>query len=94
VCRRANINFKVSTITQRFLRFQNFITTHFSKYRTQENKTRQTMYYNDILRRVRESLLPWKSNKYHSLVSGCICVRACVHVGTRARGRVHAHTCM
>jgi hypothetical protein len=28
--------------------------------------------------------------------SVCVCVRliVCVHVGTRARGRVHAHWCM
>ena len=39
--------------------------------------------------RVHESLLPWKSNKYYLLV----CVRACVRaLGTRVRGRVHAHT--
>ena len=32
--------------------------------------------YNVTLRRVRESLLPWKSNKYYIFV--CVCVR--VHV--------------
>jgi hypothetical protein len=39
------------------------------------------------LKRVHESLLPWKSNKYYFLV--CVCVRA---LGSRVRGRVHART--
>ena len=43
---------------------------------------------NVTLRCVRESSLPWKSNKYYW--SACACVRA----GTRARGRVHAQKCM
>ena len=40
-------------------------------------------------RRVRESWLPWKSKKYYLL--GCVHAPACacVHVSTRARGRVH-----
>ena len=53
---------------------------------------------NVSLSRVRESFLPWKSNKYCLLVSVCMnaraCVCTCVHVGTRERRRVHAHTCM
>ena len=36
--------------------------------------------YNVTLRRVRESLLPWKSNKYYWLV--CVC--ACAYVRVRA----------
>ena len=46
------------------------------------------------MRRVRESLLLWKS--YTCYLSVCVRARvpACVHVGTRARGRVHARTCM
>ena len=44
--------------------------------------------YNVTLRRVRVIFLSWKSNKYYLLVC------ACVHVGTRERGRVPAHTCM
>ena len=51
--------------------------------------------YNVILRHVRESLLPWKSKKYHIFV--CLCVLACVHpcgwVGDQALGRVHVHMC-
>jgi hypothetical protein len=43
--------------------------------------------YNVRLRRVRESSLPWISNTYYLLV--CVCMRACVRVDTRARGRVH-----
>jgi hypothetical protein len=39
-------------------------------------------------------LLLWKSNNYYLLVCVCMLARACVHVGTRARGRVHAHTCI
>ena len=50
--------------------------------------------YNVTLRRVRESLLPWKRNMYYLLVCLCMRYRACVHMGTRALGRVHAHTCM
>ena len=34
--------------------------------------------YNVILRRVHESLLPWRSNKYYLLV--CVCVRACMWI--------------
>ena len=44
--------------------------------------------YSVTLRRHRESLLPRKNNKYYLLV--CVCV----HVGTLARGRVHAQKCM
>jgi hypothetical protein len=46
--------------------------------------------YNVTLRRVHESLLPWKSNTY------CIFVCVCVHVrvGVQARGRVHARACV
>ena len=40
------------------------------------------MYYNVTIRRIRELLLPWESNKYYVLV----CDRACA----RARARVHA----
>jgi hypothetical protein len=36
-------------------------------------------------------LLLWKSNKYYILVRVCMLVRACVHVGTRARARVQVH---
>ena len=44
---------------------------------------------NVTFRRVRESLLHGEARNitYWS-------VRACVHMGTRARGRVHAHKCM
>jgi hypothetical protein len=39
---------------------------------------------NVTLRHVRESLLPWKSNKHYLLVYLFEC--ACVHVGTRQCG--------
>ena len=55
--------------------------------RTIENK-RVNVRNNVTLRRVRESLLPCDSNNYYILVC------ACVHVSTRARGRVHAHKYM
>jgi hypothetical protein len=45
--------------------------------------------YNVILRRVRELLLPWKSSECYLLVCVCMRARACIHVGTWARGRVH-----
>ena len=45
--------------------------------------------YNVTLRRVRESLLPWKSNKYYMLVCWCMRARACV----RACGYRGAWTC-
>jgi hypothetical protein len=41
--------------------------------------------YDVTLRRVRESLLPWKSNKYY-VFRLCKCL--CVCLGARARGRV------
>jgi hypothetical protein len=44
-------------------------------------RTRATMYV--TVRRVRESLLPWKSNKYYLLV--CVCVRACRYLGVCMR---------
>jgi hypothetical protein len=46
---------------------------------------------NVTLRRFRESLLLWKSDKYYIFVSVCARVRACV--GVRERGRVHARAC-
>ena len=46
------------------------------------------------MRRVRESLLPWKIIKYYILVCVYFCVHAFAHarvsVGARARGRMHA----
>jgi hypothetical protein len=48
--------------------------------------------YNVTIRRVRESLLPWKSSKYYLLVCVCMGARKCVHVDSRARGHVHAHS--
>ena len=39
--------------------------------------------YNVTLRRVRESLLQWKSNKYYILDCVCACVRACMWVPGR-----------
>ena len=39
--------------------------------------------YDVTLRRVRESLLPWKSNKYYLLVCVRMGARTCVHMGTR-----------
>ena len=63
-------------------------------------KKRVNVPYNAIFWRLRESLLPWKSNKYYLLVGVCMrvraraCVRAYVNVGIPARGRVHAHKCM
>jgi hypothetical protein len=42
--------------------------------------------YNVTIRRVRESLLVWKSNKYYIFV--CVCPRA------RGSGRMHACVCV
>ena len=36
--------------------------------------------YNVTLRHVRESLLPWKSNKYYIFVCACACKSVCRHV--------------
>jgi hypothetical protein len=45
--------------------------------------TRQTMCTHDVtLRRVHESLLPWKNNKYCIFVR--VCMRTCAFVRTRA----------
>jgi hypothetical protein len=54
---------------------------------------------NVTLRRVRELLLPWKSNTYNIFISvcACACVPLCVcvwGVGTRARRRVYACACV
>ena len=68
-------------------------TDFYTKYSKKEQPVRQCTY-NAILRRVPELLLPWKSNKYCLLVCVCVRARACVYVRTRARGSVHAHTCM
>ena len=40
--------------------------------------------YNVTMRRVRQSLLPWKSNKYYTFVTVCVCARmgGCVRVWT------------
>jgi hypothetical protein len=48
----------------------------------ERKKPERQCKYNVTMRRVRESLLPYKSNKYYLLVC------ACVRVGTRARGRM------
>ena len=48
------------------------------------------MMYNVTLRRIRESLLSWKSNTYYIFVR--LCASARVRVGVRARGRVHMRT--
>ena len=52
--------------------------------------------YNVTLRCFRESLMPWKSDKYYIFV--CVCVRllafACVHVGARVCGHIHALACI
>ena len=42
------------------------------------------------MKRVRESLLPWKSNKYCT----SLCVRERVRACTQARGRVLARACV
>jgi hypothetical protein len=39
--------------------------------------------YNVTMRRARESLLPWKRNKYYLLVGVCMYSRACVRVAGR-----------
>ena len=46
-------------------------------------KEKRECTYNVTLRRVRESLLLWKSDTYYIF----LCVCACVHVGTRVRGQ-------
>ena len=48
--------------------------------------------HNVTLRRVRESFLPRKSNKYYIFL--CVLARACVRVGAQACGPVHVHACM
>jgi hypothetical protein len=35
-----------------------------------------------------------EEKQYYVLVCVCMRMRACVYVGTLARGRVHAHTCI
>ena len=50
--------------------------------------------YNVTLGRVHITIVAVESSKYYILVCVCILARVCVHVGTRSRGRVHAHTCI
>jgi hypothetical protein len=54
------------------------------KVYAESSRTTRMCTYNVISRRVRESLLPWTSNKHYIFV--CVCMFA------RARG--HAHACM
>ena len=54
--------------------------------------------YNVALRSVHETVVAMEKQEYFTFVCACLReraserARACVHVGTRARGRVHAHT--
>ena len=48
--------------------------THKNPFHCHQYSTRQAMYYNVTIRHVRESLSPWKSNKYYIFV--CVCARA------------------
>ena len=59
-------------------------------------KTKQDRQCTHIvtLRRVHQTIVAVESNKNYILLCVCMLTRACVHVGTQARGRVHAHTCM
>jgi hypothetical protein len=49
--------------------------------------------YNLSFRRVRQSLLPWKSSTYYIFVCVCVRVRACICVGVWARGFMHVRAC-
>ena len=51
------------------------------------------MYYNVTLRRVHETIVAVEK-QYYILVCVCMLTRVCVRVGTRARGRLYAHTCI
>ena len=44
-----------------------------------------------MYRRIRVSLLPWKSNTYYIVVSACVCARA--HVPEREGVSMHVHAC-
>ena len=44
--------------------------------------------YNVRLERVRESFLPWKSNKYYVFACVCVCVCVCARARARVRGWV------
>jgi hypothetical protein len=49
--------------------------------------------YNVTLRRVREIVVDVEK-QYVLIIGLCVHACACVQVVTRARGRVHAHTCI
>ena len=55
-----------------------------------ERQHRQ-LTYDVMLRSVRESLLPWKSNKYYAFLCVCVCVCVCARV--RGCGHQEAWTC-
>ena len=59
---------------------------------TRRHKQDRQCTYNVILRRVRELLLPWKSDKNYIFV--CVCVYVRVRADARERGLVHAHAFM
>ena len=56
-----------------------------------EEQNRQCTF-NVILRRVRESVLPWKAIT-HTRLYWCACVRARFCVGSQARERADASAC-
>ena len=58
------------------------------------NKQDRKYTYNVTMRRVHESLLPWKSNECYIFVSMCVRLLARVRVDALARGRVHVRACM
>jgi hypothetical protein len=73
-----------ATITKSFKIYSTF----YYIIKTRQNRRRT---HNVKLRPIRESLLPWKSNKYYIFVCVCARARGCVCVsGCPARGHVHA----
>jgi hypothetical protein len=50
---------------------------------------REAMYVERNTEALSRIIVAVEKNKYYLLV--CMCVRACVRVGTRAHGHVHAH---
>ena len=57
----------------------------FGTYPVLVNKYSFNKTYKVTMRRVRESLLPWKSNKYYIFVCVCVRARAFVHFPGRVR---------
>jgi hypothetical protein len=83
---------KLSQVRPISVQFQ-FFSNSYTKFHTPEssnNKHGRQCTCNVTLRRVRKSLLPWKSNKYYLLICVCVRARATGSVGVCIRVRAYS----